>query len=125
MPRVVYIIDDDEGVRRSVEFLVRGMGLEVVSFETGAAFLDTVGHPEGGCALIDLMLPDMNGLEVHRELITRGITLSVVIISGHGDETVRDKALSQGVAGYLEKPYQTDDLLNLLKRLVGCGAGEE
>jgi len=122
---MVYIIDDDEGVRHSVEFLIRCMGLEVVSFETGSAFLDAIGHPKEGCALVDLMLPDMNGLEIHRELVARGINLPVVIITGHGDDTIRDKAISQGVAGYLEKPYQTDDLQNLIERLVGCGAGEE
>lgn len=125
MPGTVYVIDDDAGVRCSVEFLIQCMGLEVVSFETGSAFLDAIGHPKEGCVLIDLMLPDMNGLEIQRELIRRGITLPVVIITGHGDEAARDKAISQGAVAYLNKPYQTDDLQNLIERLVRCGAGEE
>ncbi len=125
MPGTVYVIDDDEGVRRSIEFLIRTMGLEVVSFETGSEFFDAIGQPVEGCVLIDLMLPDMNGLEIQRELTRRGITLPVVIITGHGDETARDKAISQGAAGYFEKPCRPAELQNLIQRLVGCGAREE
>lgn len=125
MPGTVYVIEDDAAVRSSVEFLIQCMGLNVASFGTGTAFLDAIGQTDEGCALIDLMLPDMNGLEIQRELTARGITLPVVIITGHGDKTLREKAIRQGAAGFLDKPYLPEDLQDLIKRLVGYDAGED
>jgi len=83
--RLVHLVDDDEAIRRSVGFALRTSGFQVRAYESGIEFLKSVPHLENGCILLDIRMPGMDGLEVQSALREKGITLPVIIMTGHGD----------------------------------------
>ncbi len=112
----VYVVDDDAAVREALSALLSVKGYAVATFESAEAFLS--GMPAAAadlkaaaCLLVDLRMPGMSGLDLHRELNRRGIRLPVVVISGHGDIPMAVAALKAGVVDFLEKPFDTDVLL--------------
>ncbi len=121
----VYIVDDDEPVRRALSLLARSEGLASESFDCGAAFLAAIEgiEPEAltGCLLLDVCMPDTNGLELQREIKRRGIQLPVIVITGHGDVPTAVQAMKGGALDFVEKPLDVDDLL---VRIHGCLNGE-
>jgi len=110
----VYIVDDDEAVRRGLSALLRAKGFPVESFASADAFLADVPAQPGGCALVDIRLPRMSGLELQREMKRRGIGLPVIIITGHGDVPVAVAALKAGAVDFLEKPFDSDAILGAI-----------
>jgi two-component system, LuxR family, response regulator FixJ len=107
---VVHIVDDDEGLRESLAFLLRSAALEVRSFESAKAFLDELPHAVPGCVITDVRMPDMNGIELLRRLKELKISVPVVVITGHGDIALAVEAMKMGAADFFEKPFD-DDLL--------------
>ncbi len=107
---VVHIIDDDEGLRESLAFLLRSAALEVRSFESARAFLDVLPHAAPGCVITDVRMPDMSGIELLRRLKELKIGVPVIVITGHGDIALAVEAMKIGAADFFEKPFD-DDLL--------------
>jgi two-component system, LuxR family, response regulator FixJ len=107
---VVHIVDDDEGLRESLAFLLRSAALEVRSFESAKAFLDELPHAVPGCVITDVRMPDMNGIELLRRLKELKLGVPVVVITGHGDIALAVEAMKMGAADFFEKPFD-DDLL--------------
>jgi two-component system, LuxR family, response regulator FixJ len=107
---VVHIVDDDEGLRESLAFLLRSAALEVRSFESAKAFLDALPHAVPGCVITDVRMPDMNGIELLRRLKELKLGVPVVVITGHGDIALAVEAMKMGAADFFEKPFD-DDLL--------------
>lgn len=101
----IYLIDDDDGVRRSVGFMLKTSRLDVQVFADGTAFLKEVKHLDPGCVLLDVRMPGMDGLEVQAELRERGIAYPVVVMTGHGDVDVAVKAMKAGAVDFIEKPF--------------------
>jgi two-component system response regulator FixJ len=106
---VVHIIDDDEGLRESLAFLLRSASLEVRSFESAKAFLDKLPHAMPGCVITDVRMPDMSGIELLRRLKELKISVPVIVITGHGDIALAVEAMKMGAADFFEKPF--DDAL--------------
>ncbi len=109
--KLVHIVDDDDGVRRSVAFLLKNAGYRVENHVSGVAFLKEAKTAERGCVLLDVRMPEMDGLEVQQEMAARGIDMPVVILTGHGDISVAVKALRAGATNFIEKPYEKEVLI--------------
>ena len=114
---VVHIIDDDEGLRESLAFLLRSAAFEVKSFESAKAFLDVLPHAAPGCIITDVRMPDISGIELLRRLKELKIGVPVIVITGHGDIALAVEAMKIGAADFFEKPFD-DDLLVASVRAV-------
>lgn len=109
----VYLVDDEAAIRRSLQLMLRVLGHEVHLFESGASFLEAP-EVERGCVLLDLRMPEIDGLEVQRRLNADGAEHSVVMMSGHGDLGVAVTAMEQGAIAFLEKPFSRAALEGVL-----------
>ncbi|WP_033920073.1 response regulator transcription factor [Sphingomonas sp. 37zxx] len=114
--RLVHIIDDEDGVRRSASFMLKTSGFATCTWESGTAFLKEVRHAELGCILLDIRMPEMDGLEVQQALNERGVAMPVIILTGHGDVTIAVKAMKAGAVDFIEKPFESDVLLDAIGR---------
>lgn len=114
--RVVHIVDDEDAVRRSASFLLRTAGYAVTTHASGVAFLKEAKGLEPGCVLLDVRMPDMDGLAVQAEMNARGLALPVVVLTGHGDVTVAVRAMKAGAIDFLEKPFEKDALIDAIER---------
>jgi two-component system, LuxR family, response regulator FixJ len=108
--RVVHVIDDDEGLRESLAFLLRSAKLEVRSFDSAKAFLKVLPDATLGCVITDVRMPDMSGIELLRRLKELKVGVPVIVIAGHGDIALAVEAMKIGAADFFEKPFD-DDLL--------------
>ncbi|USQ94481.1 response regulator transcription factor [Caulobacter sp. RL271] len=113
---VVHIVDDEDAVRRSASFLLRTAGYAVTTHASGVAFLKEAKGLEPGCVLLDVRMPDMDGLAVQAEMIARGLALPVVVLTGHGDVSVAVRAMKAGAVDFLEKPFEQADLIDAIER---------
>lgn len=112
--RCVHVVDDEGPVRRSMQLMLGVIGYDARTFESGTAFLDMQGELDSGCVLLDLRMPDVDGLEVQRRLRVNGADHSVVAMSGHGDLGVAVSAMEQGAVAFLEKPFSRAALQEVL-----------
>ncbi len=109
--RLVYVVDDDDSVRRSAAFMLRHAGFTVEQLESGVAFLKQAKGAERGCVLLDVRMPEMDGLQVQQQMIRDGIDMPVVILTGHGDVEIAVQAMRAGAINFLEKPYEKEALI--------------
>jgi len=114
-PFPIYVVDDDEAIRRSLSFLLKTSGYVVRLFEGGVAFLKEAADLPPGCVLLDVRMPDIDGLEVQRELRARGVMLPVVIMTGHGDIDMAVAAMKAGASDFIEKPFEKAALLGCVE----------
>jgi len=114
--RFVHLVDDDEAVRRSASLMLRGQRLIVRTYASGAALLDGADALVPGCILLDVRMPDMDGLEVQAALGDRGIVLPVIIMTGHGDINLAVQAMKAGAVDFIEKPFGRATLLSALEQ---------
>lgn len=114
-PRVVHLVDDDATVRRSVGFMLKTSGHQVHSYESGVELLKCSGKLEVGCILLDIRMPGMDGLEVQQALHESGVSLPVIIMTGHGDVSLAVRAMKAGAVDFIEKPFERDKLLSSLE----------
>lgn len=115
MKRLVYLVDDDEAVRRSAGFMLKTSGFTVETFASGVEFLKEAGHAEPGCILLDVRMPGMDGLEVQRTLCERGIAMPVIVLTAHGDIGVAVSAMKAGAIDFIEKPFEKAVLLGAIE----------
>lgn len=113
--RVVHIVDDEEAMRRSTGYALKTSGYLVTTWTSGVAFLKEVRHAEDGCVLLDVRMPDIDGIEVQRVLAERGVTMPVVIMTGHGDISIAVRAMKAGAVDFLEKPFKKASLLQAIE----------
>ena len=114
----VFVVDDDEAMRRSLKWLIESTGMRVSVFDSADAFL-TAYRPEWhGCLLLDVRMPGMSGLELQAYLARAEYRLPVVIITGHGDVAMAVKAMQAGALDFIEKPFHDEDLLNSIRRAM-------
>lgn len=113
--KIVHVIDDDESVRRSVAFMLGHEGYKILSYASGIEFLKGAKNLERGAVLLDIRMPEMDGLEVQDELTKRGIDMPVIILTGHGDVGLAVKAMRAGSVNFIEKPYEKGTLLVALE----------
>lgn len=113
--RIVYLVDDDEAIRRSASFMLKTSGFIVAAFASGTEFLKAAHELDIGCVLLDVRMPDIDGLAVQAELKVRGIVWPVIVMTGHGDVTVAVAAMKAGAVDFLEKPFEKAELFAALE----------
>ncbi len=111
---IVYVVDDDDGVRNGFARLLRSAGLEARCFESPAEFLGRVSNAEKTCILLDITMPGLSGPEVQAQLNQRGITLPVIAISAHDDRESLSRAQALGARLFLRKPVDDQALLDAI-----------
>lgn len=116
--RVVHLVDDDEAIRRSVSFMLKTSGFHVRAYESGTELLKSVAHLEQGCILLDIRMPGMDGIEVQAALRSKGVSLPVIIMTGHGDVTLAVQAMKAGAVDFIEKPFEKAVLLSAIENGV-------
>lgn len=112
--KLVHIVDDEDTIRRSVSFMLKTSGYQVETWPSGQAFLKEVRHAEHGCILLDIRMPEIDGLEVQSLLSERGVTMPIVIMTGHGDISIAIRAMKAGAVDFLEKPFEKAALLSAI-----------
>lgn len=112
---VVHVIDDDQAVRESLEFLLDCAGLRVTGYESADSFLAALPGLEPGCVVTDVRMPGMSGIELVERLKALGMRNPVIIITGHADVPMAIHAMKQGVDDFIEKPFADDAILNSIR----------
>lgn len=111
----VFVVDDDPGVRDSLQFLLESVGHRVESFENAAEVIDRCRQPVAGCLVADLRLPGMSGLDLFDQLVAMGVKLPTIVITGHGDVTAAVRAMKAGAIDFIEKPFSDQALLDRVR----------
>lgn len=109
--RTVHIIDDEEAIRRSASFLLKSTGYAVEAWASGVDFLKAARHAAEGCILLDVRMPEMDGLAVQKALSDQGIAMPVVVLTGHADVSLAVKVMKAGAVDFIEKPFERAHLL--------------
>ena len=112
--RVIHLVDDDAAVRRSVGFMLKTSGHQVQAYESGLELLKDSTRLDDGCILLDIRMPGMDGLEVQQALQEKGVTLPVIIMTGHGDVGLAVRAMKAGAVDFIEKPFEKAALLSAI-----------
>jgi two-component system, LuxR family, response regulator FixJ len=108
----VFVVEDDDSVRRSLELLIASHGYAAEGFASAGAFLDRVDLTQPGCLILDVRMPGMDGLELQRRLLADGCELPIIFITAHGDVPMAVDAVKAGAIDFLQKPFRDDALLD-------------
>ncbi len=119
---VIYVIDDDEAVRQSIEFLLKTVGITVRGFESGQAFFEVLPEIEHGCVVTDVRMPEITGIDVLRKVSEKKPDLPVIIITGHGDVPLAVEAMKLGAVDFLEKPFDDELLIESVRAALSRDA---
>jgi two-component system, LuxR family, response regulator FixJ len=117
-PPIVYVVDDNEGMRRALDALLGTVGYKTALFGRAKDFLASIKGDSPGCLLLDIRMPEMSGLEVQQHLNRMGATLPVIFITGHGDVPMAVQAMKEGAFEFIEKPFRDHDLLDRINHAV-------
>jgi FixJ family two-component response regulator len=115
---IVYVVDDDAGVRKALSRLIRSVGLEVVALPSAQEFLDTPPPGRPACLVLDVRLPGLGGLDLQSRLGQGQQSLPIVFISGHGNVPTSVRAMKGGAVDFLQKPFEDEDLLAAVQRAL-------
>jgi len=124
----IAIVDDDESVCRALKRLVRSLGMDGDTFSSGQAFIDTLQAMPRlriDCVVLDVQMPDLNGLEVQAKLARSGITIPVIFITAHDEIGLREKALGAGALAFLRKPFNDELLIKTLREALKLGTAAD
>lgn len=113
--QTVYVVDDDEGVRGALRFLLEAADIEVRLFESAVDFLRVSDDLTPGCIVTDVRMPDVDGLELVRRLKAKGLPHPVIVVTGHGDIPLAVEAMKAGALDFLEKPFDDQLLLSSIR----------
>ncbi|MDQ1406068.1 MAG: hypothetical protein QOG55_1697 [Acidobacteriaceae bacterium] len=114
----VFVVDDDDGVRASIEGLLKSASLRSTCFSTAEEFLRSK-RPDGpSCLVLDVTLPGVNGLDLQRELVDAGVRIPIIFITGHGDIPMTVKAMKSGAVEFLTKPFLDEELLDAIHQAL-------
>ena len=112
---LIYVVDDDDAVRDSLEALLLGEGYDVMGFGSAEAFLADGDPSIAGCCLMDVRMPGKDGLTLLSELGGDGRTLPIIVMTGHGDVPMAVKAMKLGAIDFIEKPFDTNVMLGMIR----------
>lgn len=117
----VYIVDDDDAVRDSLSWLVESVGLEAETFASAAEFLDICNNELSGCLVSDVRMPGMSGIELQEQLVSRGIKIPIIFITGYGDIKMAVQAIQHGAVDFITKPFNDQELLDKIQHAIEKG----
>jgi len=115
---IVYIVDDNESARQSLTWLIESVGLTARAFSSPLQFLDSCAPSAVGCLVLDMRMPGMSGLELQGRLRELGYTLPVIFITAYGELQTAVKAMKNGAVDFLEKPYDSEQLLAHIQKAL-------
>jgi two-component system, LuxR family, response regulator FixJ len=121
-PATIFVVDDDEGVRNSLKFLLKSVGLATRAFASADEFLRAYRPDQPGCLVLDVRMPGMSGLELQQQLNVRGAIVPVIFITGHGDVPMAVEAMQQGAFDFLQKPFRDQELIDRIQRALETDA---
>lgn len=113
--RLVHVVDDEDSIRRSLDFLLRTAGFQVEKWENGETFLKGADRTVPACVLLDVRMPGMDGLQVQAEMASHGLNMPVIVLTGHGDIGTAVRAMRARAVDFLEKPFNRERLLEALE----------
>ena len=119
---IVYIVDDDDGMRRALTVLMTTVGYEPVAFARPSEFLAKHDPARASCLVLDVRMPEMSGLEVQQHLNRSGSMLPVILVSGHGDIPMAVQAMKDGAFDFLQKPFRDQELLDRINAALKLDA---
>ncbi|MCF8154316.1 MAG: response regulator transcription factor [Rhodoferax sp.] len=114
----VYVVDDDEGVRDSLQWLLEGKDYRVRCYDSAETFLSRYDPREVACLIVDIRMGGMTGLELQDRLLERKSPLPIVFITGHGDVPMAVNTMKKGAMDFIQKPFQEDALVSLVERML-------
>ncbi len=114
----VFVVDDDEAVRVWLRELIRSVGLQVQTFASAREFLDAYDPAWPGCVVLDIRMPGMSGLDLQTELVTQGILIPIIIVTGHGDVAAAVRAMKAQAVDFVQKPCTSKQLLDLVQEAI-------
>ncbi|WP_066552259.1 response regulator transcription factor [Croceicoccus bisphenolivorans] len=114
--KLVHIVDDEDAIRRSLDFLLSTAGYRVIRWENAEAFLNGADKYEPACAMIDIRMPGMDGLELQREMKRQGFNFPVIVLTGNGDITMAVTAMQAGAVDFIEKPAERQHILDAAEK---------
>lgn len=114
----VYVIDDDEAMRDSLNFLLDSAGYRVTLFETATSFLEALARLEFGCIVSDVRMPGIDGIELLKRMKAAGSKFPILIMTGHGDVPLAVEAMKLGAVDFLEKPFEDDRLTAMIESAI-------
>ncbi|WP_295403218.1 response regulator transcription factor [uncultured Thiocystis sp.] len=114
----VFVVDDDQAMRTSLQWLIESTGMSVQTYESADVFLASYYPGRAGCLLLDVRMPGMSGLELQGYLARQGYRLPVILITGHGDVAMAVKAMKAGAVDFIEKPFHDEDLLRSIRNAL-------
>ncbi len=120
MTATIHIVDDDRLARESLKWLAESAHLSVCEFECGQDFLDHFDDALPGCVVLDVRMPDINGMELYARVKEAGATIPVIIVTGHADVAMAVRAMKAGAYDFIEKPYNDALMLELLQSAIAC-----
>ncbi|MFM0238557.1 response regulator transcription factor [Paraburkholderia phytofirmans] len=109
---IVYIVDDDSGMRTSLAWLLESVGVKSAGFANASEFLRAFDADVPACLVLDVRMPEQSGFDVQAELNRQGVTLPIIFVSGHGDIPMSVRALQNGAIDFVEKPYNSQQMLD-------------
>jgi FixJ family two-component response regulator len=115
---VVFVVDDDEGMRQSLKNLVGSVGLRVEAFASAQEFLRSKVIDVPGCLVLDVRLPGLSGLDLQKRIADAGIEIPIIFITGHGDIPMTVRAMKAGAVEFLTKPFRDQDLLDAIQQAL-------
>jgi two-component system, LuxR family, response regulator FixJ len=117
-PAMVFVVDDDSGVRSSIRMLLKSVGIPATPMASAQEFLEAFDPAQPGCLVLDIRMPGMSGLELQQQLNLRGAVLPVLFITGHGDVPMAVEAMQQGAFDFLQKPFRDQDLIDRIQKAL-------
>jgi len=115
---IVFVIDDDAGMRTSIQGLLKSVGLRSEAFGTSQEFLHSKRDDGPSCLVLDVRLPGINGLDFQRQLADSGLQIPIIFITGHGDIPMSVRAMKSGAIEFLTKPFKDQDLLDAISQAL-------
>jgi len=114
----VYVVDDDDGMRRALSLLLNTVGYKTTAFASPKEFLEKFKPDTAGCLVLDIRMPGMSGLELQQHLNRTGAMLPVIFITGHGDVPMAVQAMKEGAFEFVQKPFRDQDLLDRINHAL-------
>jgi two-component system response regulator FixJ len=113
--QTIYVIDDDDAVRQSLQFMLKAAGITARTFESAKAFMEALPQITAGCIVTDVRMPEVTGIDLLRHIMKNNPDLPVIVITGHGDISLAVEAMKIGAVDFLEKPFDGQQLLTAVR----------
>lgn len=123
--KTVYIVDDDSALRDSLSVLFKARSFDVMTYESAATFLDALPNVRAGCALIDVNMPGMSGIQLLGAIRSAGSVIPCIIMTGFGEISLAVKAMKAGATDFMEKPFEDDILFETVSHILTVQTGNE